>query len=199
MIIGTAGQPGVMVCTDTFDVTTGAGNFVLCPGVPTSGWAGGLTGNYWQVCADRVNIGDFFAVYWTSTGSQQVYKATGDPTSTWSSVFSGALPGGFTLGNRMRVRCTPGHAGDIWVAPNGNFSPGNNFIKHSTDGGVTWAAISRANGSSHDMTSTVDMGIGEIASGATYPTLWVYGYGNDGTGAKLGFWRSTDEGVTWVS
>ena len=113
------------------------------------------------------------------------------------------LLGGGNVGGRQRVRCVPystgGTYGDLWLAPAlAQFSPGSNFVSKSTDGGVSWEAISRANGSNIDLTSPVDIGYGKPETVGGYSTMWAYAYGNNGSGALLGFWRSTDGGVTWI-
>ena len=62
------------------------------------------------------------------------------------------------------------------------------------DGGVTWTTISKANGFANDVTSLSDFGFGAIASGKSFPRLWIYGY----VDAVFGFWYSDDEGQSWT-
>ena len=194
-----AGASGALAC-NTGGLTgawvaanSGSGE---CGGLPTTGWNTG-----WDVCADRINIGVVYAFYFTSSSSVQWYR-TPNLSSPFTEVYN-ASPVGGNVGGRQRVRCVPystgGTYGDLWLAPAlAQFSPGSNFVSKSTDGGVSWEAISRANGSNIDLTSPVDIGYGKPETVGGYSTMWAYAYGNNGSGALLGFWRSTDGGVTWI-
>jgi hypothetical protein len=70
--------------------------------------------------------------------------------------------------------------GDLWLAtPTG--------LQQSTNSGATFSSIS-------GFTSTVAVGFGKAATGASYPAIYVIGTGSSG----YGFYRSVNAGSIWV-
>lgn len=85
----------------------------------------------------------------------------------------------------------PGQEGHVWIAVadgNTSGSVGGKGLYRSTDSGETFAQVAPAG-----VTAAFRLGFGAPATGATYPTIYVFGTveGADGV------FRSTDEGATW--
>jgi hypothetical protein len=100
-------------------------------------------------------------------------------STDWGYSFSTAatLPGG---GSNV-IRAAPGREGDIWVALNGG------GLARSTNSGTSFSTLS-------NVSFCGAVGFGKAATGATYPTVFIWGTVN---GVK-GVHRSTDAGGSWT-
>ena len=80
------------------------------------------------------------------------------------------------------MRIVPGREGHLWapLASNG--------LAYSADKGATWTKLSGVYADA--------VGIGKAATGASYETLFIWGYTSSST--TKGIYRSTDMGSTWV-
>jgi hypothetical protein len=129
------------------------------------------------------------------TGSS-VYKTT-DMGQTWSLASSPSMGGIGWYGAKLAA--VPANAGYLFYSygyrAGTTYPTGQGFYK-STDGGSTWAATPNVN-------DVWTYGFGAVASGWTYPTLWLFGFVNKGgAGLKWGLWRSRDLGAsdwTWYA
>jgi len=80
-----------------------------------------------------------------------------------------------------RIKVAPNTQGDVWVPLN------NNGLARSTNSGSSFTKLS-------NVTSCAGIGFGKAASGATYPTIFIWGTVN----GVRGLFRSTDTGNTWL-
>ena len=160
------------------------------PGVPDddsdSGW-GTLHFAYYLnrhiVTADRVNIGTYY-LYHPSHG---VFRSS-DGGATWKLVHKGEVAP--FSGFNAKLTSVPGRAGHLFFTSgqqgdprDPNPSDSAPFLR-STDGGVTWSAIS-------GVAEVYAFGFGK-ADGA-YPTIFIVGW----VRGAYGIWRSADEGKSW--
>jgi hypothetical protein len=159
-------------------------------GVPTSGnrgWASlGAQINRHIVCADRINIGTFYA-FNNVTGADGVYRST-DGGANWTLRKSGRFTadGGGVDGFHAKMRCVPGNAGHLCYT-GGDVTPGvtGSFFK-CTDGGATWSALS-------GVTEVRCFGFGKPKiGGGGYPTVFIVGWVGGTAAANFGIWRSDD-------
>jgi outer membrane translocation and assembly module TamA len=87
-----------------------------------------------------------------------------------------------------------GGSGDIWLAINGSSNASANGLYHSTDSGVTL----KATGS---FTQAYAVGLGAAATSsatAAYSKPAIYTAAIGGANSVYGFYRSIDNGATWV-
>jgi len=89
---------------------------------------------------------------------------------------------GWKWKHKTRLTAVPGKAKHLWI----NF---NNDLFRSTNGGQNWNRINTVD-------KTVSFAVGKAAPGATYPTLYLFGKIAGETGNF--FYRSIDEGATWI-
>lgn len=129
----------------------------------------GLTFNAKPV-ADPVNSTIFYA-YNTSTGKMWMSLNGG------TSFFESGLVGQWGSNHVVTV---PGYEGSIWAALYWN------GLKRSFDHGATFTKIAT-------VTSCDAVGVGKVAPGATYPTIFIWGVVN----GVEGLYFSTDECKTW--
>jgi xyloglucan-specific exo-beta-1,4-glucanase len=129
----------------------------------------GLSAQNIRPVADPVNSSKFY-VY--NNGAIQVSTDGGVSFSTKSTVASG--------GSNV-LRAAPGREGDIWVALNGG------GLVRSTNSGTSFTKIA-------SVSNAGAVGFGKAATGATYPTVYIWGT----VGGVRGVHRSTDSGATWV-
>jgi hypothetical protein len=131
--------------------------------------SGGIPAGYHPtVVADRVNPRKFY-LYSSSGGA--LYVST-DGGATFSAAASLTGSGNLTASFAAE--------GDLWLASTGG-------LYHSTNSGGAFAAVP-------GVQLGYSIGFGRAASGATYPALYLYGE----IGNVVAFFRSTDEGATWV-
>jgi hypothetical protein len=81
----------------------------------------------------------------------------------------------------QRIGVPPGTQGDIWVPMYGQ------GLMRSTNSGSSFSKI-------NSVTDCRGIGFGKAATGATYPTVYIWGIVN----GVLGMFRSTDAGNTWL-
>lgn len=152
----------------TYYTTNNGGSWSSCSGVSV--------GNAVPV-ADQVNS-NYFYIYNHTNG--QMLVSTNKGVS-----FSAAGTAGATTANHpwepILPRTVPGKEGHIWVPLAGN------GLKYSTDHGATFTNL-------NDVTYCRSVGIGKGMSGASYPTVFIWGT----VSGVTGLFRSTDQGVTWL-
>jgi hypothetical protein len=132
---------------------------------------GGLSVNNARPVADPANASKFY-VYNPSDGSFMISTDSG--ASFWKFY---TLP---TWGSDM-IRAAPGREGDVWVPLY------NGGLARTTSSG--WQFTTFAN-----ITYCGAVGFGKAATGATYPTVYIWGT----IGGVKGVYRSTDTGQTWT-
>ena len=84
-----------------------------------------------------------------------------------------------------KMRATPGVKGDLWIPIAGEGASGS--LLRSKDGGSTWAPVAGVG-------RCEAVGFGKAATGATFPSIFVYAT----IGGVTGVFQSTDEGATWA-
>jgi len=141
-------------------------------GSPTWTVVSGLGSNATRPFADPVNSNKFYA-YDNSTGTLLASSNGGLTFANAGSLASW----GSTLG-----RSAPGREGDVWIALGGG------GLARSTNSGVTFSTFANVSQASA-------VGFGRTATGATYPTVFIWGVAN---GGPRGVYRSTDAGASWV-
>ena len=135
----------------------------------------GLTVNEARPVADAVNSSKFYA--YSPTNGAVLVSTDGGATFAQSNATALA-----NNGSKV-IRTVPGREGHLWVPLYGG------GLTRSTNSGTTFT---RVNASA--LTYCAAVGIGKAALGATYETVYVYGT----VGGRVGVYRSTDEGATWV-
>lgn len=85
-------------------------------------------------------------------------------------------------GGSSRIRVVPGYAGHLWIAKNGG------GVIRSTNSGASFTTPSTA------VSYASAVGIGKMKTGASYPTIYIWGTVNGVTGV----FRSINEGVDWT-
>ncbi|WP_343691562.1 T9SS type A sorting domain-containing protein [Chitinophaga sp.] len=159
------------------------GNTILhCPGGSSVTYRTTNNGSSWSAVSglsisearpvgDPVNSNKFYA-YNPGNGAFMVSTNGGTSFSQAGSVAGG--------GSKI-IRLAPGLEGHVWVAL------GNGGLARSTNSAQSFAAI---NGVSY----CGAVGFGVTASGAKYPTIFIWGTISN----VKGIYRSTDQGVSWV-
>ncbi|GAC1417224.1 MAG: hypothetical protein NVSMB62_07680 [Acidobacteriaceae bacterium] len=129
----------------------------------------GLPGKL-PVIADRVNAMKFYS-YDSSSGI--LYRSVDGGNSFTQAATS--LPTGGVL------RASYAAAGDLWLATLSG-------LQHSTDSGTTFSAVVNTQ-------QAYDVTFGKPATGAAYPTIFLYGR----LSGVQGVYRSTNAGSSWVA
>jgi xyloglucan-specific exo-beta-1,4-glucanase len=145
--------------TSVYYSTTRGSSWTASTGVP----AGAI------VESDRVNPKTFYAY---AAGS--FYRST-DGGATFAATNTGLPASG-----RLHFKAVPGKEGDIWLA-------GSSGLVHSTNGGVTFAAVA-------GVSAGVNVALGKAAPGTTYPAVFLVGTVDGVTGV----FRSDNAGAAWV-
>lgn len=163
----------------TVAVSSDAHTIVWCPDGTGPAWSTDR-GESWAVSvgapgslnlvADSVNPNRFYGL---DQDSGTVYSSQ-DGGKTFAPRASNLPHGG------GRLRSTPGHEGDLWLAT-------GNTLFHSTDSGGSFAALTTA-------TDVRASGFGKAAPNQSYPTLFILGK----VDGDPGIYRSTDRGLTWI-
>jgi hypothetical protein len=124
-----------------------------------------------RTVADSANSSLFYAYdnttgnFWTSyDGGINFYPIT--TLSAWGSTV---------------IRTVPGQQGDIWVPLN------SNGLARSTNSGTSFTKLA-------SVTDCAAVGFGKAASGASFPTVYIWGTVN----GVRGLHRSIDAGATWL-
>lgn len=136
-----------------------------------SSWAAvtGLSTANIRPVADPVNTNKFYAY---NNGSMLVSTDAGVSFTAKGSLASG----GSTV-----IRVAPGKEGDVWVPLFGG------GLARSTNSGTSFTSFS-------NVSYCGAVGFGKAATGATYPTVYIWGT----VSGVRGVWRSTDTGASWV-
>jgi xyloglucan-specific exo-beta-1,4-glucanase len=137
---------------------------------PTWTVVSGLSNNAVSPVADPVNSNKFY-VYDNGT-----LRASNNGGLTFTNAGSLAAWGS------PLARTAPGREGDVWVALHGG------GLARSTNSGVTFSTVANVGQASA-------VGFGKTATGASYPTVFIWGTAN---GGPRGVYRSTDAGASWV-
>jgi hypothetical protein len=163
---------------------------VTLPGV--SSWSGYFTSPYISqrpVTPDRVNANTFY-LYYPSKG---VYISS-NSGATWTQQLSGYIESNASwAGYNSKIRSVPNNAGHLFYT-SGNqegqtYNSGSTVPLYiSTNSGVTWSAVT-------NVTGVQDFSFGAIASGYSYPSIWIVGYVSN----VYGVWYSVDDAITWVN
>jgi len=158
------------------------GNTTLhCPGGSSTTYYSTNNGGTWtstgvtnvqdaHPIADYVNTNKFY-IY--NPGSGQLLVSTNKGVSFTA---SSSNPG---TGGSIRAMAVPGNEGHVWIAL-------WNGLKYTTNNGTSWTTVP-------NVTYCKAVGFGKAATGATYPTVYIWG---TVSGVK-GMFRSTDQGVSW--
>ncbi|MDR7210280.1 T9SS type A sorting domain-containing protein [Flavobacterium piscis] len=177
--MGTAGR--VAVSAD-------GGTILHCPWGSSTTYYSTNNGGTWSSCsgvslgnaapvADQVNT-NYFYIYHPSSG--QLLRSTNKGVS-----FSVAgTPGASTANHPWEsalARTVPGLEGNIWIPL------GRNGLKYSTNAGSIYTTVA-------NVTYCKAVGIGKAISGASYPTVFIWGT----VSGVTGLFRSTDQGATWA-
>ena len=152
------------------------------PGI--SSWPGnGFFDNNRIVTADQV-IPNTFYIFHDGSG-HGVYKTT-NGGANWTQVYtqSGGQPFAYSAGGNEIMECVPGELGNLFYSPGAANGAG---WYQSTNGGATWNAVSNVEG-------VYAFGFGAVASGHSYPTIFIAGWVNN----VYGIWRSLDDATTWT-
>ena len=116
----------------------------------------------------------FFAY---NSGDGYLYYST-NGTSFSKGAYTGASNGS------VHIRTAPGFTGHVWVALYGG------GLAYTTNGTSSSTAFTKIN----SVTSCTAVGFGKTATGATYPTIYIWGV----IGGVEGVYRSIDQGASWT-
>ncbi len=169
-------------------VSADGGTILHCPWGSSTTWYTTNDGASWLSCsgvtfsdampaADQVNA-NYLYIYNPTNGQMLVSSNKG------ASFSAAGTPGGTTAFHPWSptlIRTVPGFEGHIWVPLGGN------GLKYSTDHGSTYTNLST-------VTYCKSIGIGKAMSGASYPTVFIWGT----VSGVTGLFRSTDQGATWL-
>ncbi len=140
--------------------------------------AAGITGRP-PVVSDKRTPNLFYAF-----SGNRFYSTASSGGTAFSAVNSTALPAsGSCDGSGCGIPVASfARAGDTWLPL------GNNGLRHSTDGGVTWATISNV-----PWANSVALGASRVRHGT--PAVYLYGTVSPGA---MAIYRSDDNGATWL-
>jgi len=169
------------------DISADGGTVLHCPwGATTTSYTTN-NGGSWSGClgvsvgnaapvADKVNS-NYFYIYDPQGG--EMFRS-----SNKGANFSVAGTPGASTANHpwepVLIRTVPGFEGHIWVPL------ANNGLKYSTNAGTAYTTVA-------NVSYCKAIGIGKTMSGASYPTIFIWGT----VSGVTGLFRSTDQGVTW--
>lgn len=124
-----------------------------------------------SVHSDRVNANKFYGFY---NGTFYISTNKGADFSATSAT---GLP------SSGKFKAVPGNEGDIWLVSGGT----SGGVWHSTNSGTSFTKLS-------NVTFAESIGFGQAAPGQTYMAIYIEGE----VGGIRGYFRSDDEGATWV-
>ncbi len=161
--------------------------------LPTTGWQPNIwtTTHAHLVCADRVNIGTFYA-YNSASG---IWSST-NGGSTWTNVYPAAASW-YNTGYAIAIQSVPGQAGHLFAAQGAIFQPPNVHpvnapAYRSINGGSTWTDISN---STYTIREVYCIGFGQAKpGGGGYPSILIIGWVN----GVFGYYQSDDDCTTWT-
>ena len=205
--------PNLQSVTPTTKLSVGGGTVAISADAKSIVWATvdfppactGDGGNTWtpavngiigaQVVSDRVTPGQYY-MYDPASGKLLMGVATVSPVTS-SNAFQCSLT--FNTQSTLpanspgQLTASFGGAGDIWLAINGSSLASSNGLYHSTNAGKTLTLTGA-------FTQAYAVGVGAPATSSAssaYSKPAVY---TAATGASgYGFYRSIDNGVTWVN
>lgn len=138
-------------------------------------------GTSWSLCgglpenvhpkSDRVNSSVFYAV---NSSIGEFFKST-DGAKTFTKTYTFGFTGG------LEIFPVFGKEGHIWVKASAN------GLYYSTNGGTTFTKITTVQ-------DAYEVGFGKAATGATYPSVFLYGKVN----GIAGLFRSDNMGANWI-
>ncbi|MDR7210703.1 RICIN domain-containing protein [Flavobacterium piscis] len=170
------------------DISADGGTILHCPWGSTTTWYTTNNGGSWSGCsgvsvgnatpvADKVNS-NYFYIYDPWTG--EMFRSSNKGVN-FSLV---GMPGGSNANHpweSVLIRTVPGFEGHVWVPLAGN------GLKYSTNAGSAYTTVA-------NVTYCKSIGIGKAMSGASYPTIFIWGT----VSGVTGLFRSTDQGATWL-
>lgn len=205
--------PNLQSVTPTTKLSAGGGTVAISADATSIVWATvdfppactGDGGNTWtpavngiigaQVVSDRVTPGQYY-MYDPVSGKLLMGVATVSPVTS-SNAFQCSLTfntqSTLPVNSQGQLTASFGGSGDIWLAINGSSVASANGVYHSTNAGKTLTLTG-------SFTQAYAIGVGAPAtSGATSayskPAVYTAAIGASG----YGFYRSIDNGVTWVN
>ena len=180
--------------TDIYYTTTKGNNWTKST---PSGWYN--SGAYFLtskkiLATDQVNGGTFYtyswgdgsANPWAPTGPAKIFKSTNGGAS-WASQTPANLPAQVWHG---QLKAAPENAGHLWFCTGYDHriaGANQKGLFFSSNGGSSFTRLS-------DIDECWSFGFGKKASGASYPTIFMYGK----KGGQWGLYRSVNQGSTWV-
>jgi hypothetical protein len=192
-----AGGGTVAISSDATSIVWATVDFLpACSGDGGNTWTPAVNGVVGaQVVSDRVTPGQFY-MYDPKSGNLAMGVASISP-GTSSNPFQCSLT--FTTQATLpanspgQLTASFGGAGDIWLAINGSSAASSNGLYHSTNAGKTIALAGA-------FSQAYAVGVGAPATSSatsTYskPAIYTVAVGASG----YGFYRSIDNGVTWVN
>jgi hypothetical protein len=156
--------------TDGSNVTYRSTDFTNAS--PTWTTVTGLGSNGVRPEADPVNAAKFYAY---DPGAGRMFVSTNGGASF-------AAAGALDNWGAPLIRTAPGREGDVWVGLKGG------GLSRSTNSGASFSKIAK-------VTYCGAVGFGKTMSGASYPTVFIWGSVDNG---KRGIYRSTDAGASWI-
>jgi xyloglucan-specific exo-beta-1,4-glucanase len=173
----------VWATTDFPPACTGDGGNTWTPAV------NGIIGA--QVVSDRVTPGQFY-MYDSTSGQLSMGMATVTAGTPFKCSLTFNTQATLPAGSYGQVTASFGGAGDIWLAINGSSTASANGLYHSTDSGQT---LTKAG----SFTQAYAVGLGAAATSSatsaySKPAIYTAATGASG----YGFYRSIDNGATWV-
>jgi len=169
-------------------ISADGGTILHCPGSSSTTWYTTNNGGSWSACsgvsvqyaapvADQVNS-NYFYIFSPRTG--ELFRSTNKGVSFSVAGTPGASSANYPW-EPTQIRAVPGFEGHVWVPLFGN------GLKYTTNAGVSYTTVS-------NVTYCKALGIGKTMSGASYPTIFIWGT----VSGVTGLFRSTDQGVTWL-
>ncbi len=137
------------------------------------------------LAADPVVPGRFL-LFHSGLGANAALKGlwrTDDGGRHWTRIMAGDIAP--ANGYSAKLRAMPG-VRDRWFFTNGQRGPGNNGLRHSRDGGMTWQTLD-------PVEQATDIAFGKAAAGHATPTIYIAGK----ISGRTGLWRSINDGATW--